>query len=255
MHTVKSLINFMKNQMFLLAAATAMVFSSASAQSVFTGNGSTSFNGAIGLGSLTLSDDGTTVSGSLTTGAGLTGNAFVLYLDTAPGGFSTTAGFGDDGDQLREAISQYNGSNRSILDFSSGFAPNFAIALQPGSGINYGGLWQLANGGANSLNSITSVNLTPTGSDVQGTYNFSFNLSSIGLTPDAGQSFELFGQEVSTTGFSSAEAIGGTLTGSSGYGGTQTETTFSTYTTVPEPSTMVLGATGMATLLLLRRRR
>lgn len=245
----------MKNQLLLLVAATAMIVSPASAQVTFDGNGSTSFNGAIGLGSLTLSDDGTTVSGSLTTSAGLTGNAFVLYLETAPGGFSTTAGFSDDGDQLRTAISQYNGSNRSILDFSPGFAPNYAIALQPGSGINYGGLWQLANGGANSLNAITSIGLTPTGSDAQGTYTFSFNLSSIGLTPDAGQSFELFGQQVSTTGFSSAEAIGGTLTGSLGYGGTQTETSFSTYLTVPEPSTMVLGAVGMGLLLLLRRRR
>ena len=46
------------------------------------------------------------------------------------------------------------------------------------------------------------------------------------------------------------------LTGSLGYGGTQTETAFATYvTTVPEPSSMVLGAVGLATLLRLRHRR
>jgi hypothetical protein len=193
----------------------------------------------------------------LTTGGSLGGNAFVLYLQTAAGGFSSTSGFNDNGDQLRSAISGYNGpGQQSILNFSPGFAPNYAIALQPNSPINFGGLWQLANGGANSQNFITSVNLSPTGSDAQGTYNFSFNLSSIGLTPNSGQSFELFGLQVSTTGYSSPEALGGTLTGANGWGNTQTETSFSTYvTTVPEPSTMMLGAAGLATLLLLRHRR
>ena len=247
----------MKNQLSFLAAATVMVLSSASAQTTFDGNGSTSFGGAIGLGSLTLSDNGTTVSGSLTTGAGLIGNAFVLYLETAPGGFSSTAGFNDNGDQLRSAISGYGGSGeQSTLNFGSGFTPEYAIALQPGSGINFGGLWSLADGGSGSLNYLNSVNLSPTGSDAQGTYTFSFDLASIGLTPYAGQSFELFGLEVSTTGYSSAEAIGGTLSGANGWGNSQTVTSFSTYTTsVPEPATVVLGAAGMATLLLLRRRR
>lgn len=227
-----------------------------SAQTVFNGNGNNSWNGAIGQGSLTLTDNGTTVFGTLTTAAGLNGNPFVLYIQTAGGGFTTTAGFNDNGDQLRSALSQYGGAGeQSILNFSSGFAPNYAISLQPDNGINFGGLWQLANGGSGSQNYITGINLSPTGSDPQGSYTFSFNLSSIGLTPDAGQSFELFGLEVSTTGYSSPEAIGGTMTGSSGWGGTQTETSFSTYTTAPEPSSIMLGAAGIATLILLRRRR
>jgi PEP-CTERM motif len=247
---------------FLVAAGAAGLAGSASAQTVINGNGNSSWGGAVGLGSLTLSDNGTTVSGSLTTGGNLNGNAFVLYLQTAAGGFSTTAGFNDSGDQLRSAISEYTatgnggGVGQSILNFSSGFAPNYAIALQPGSGINFGGLWQLADGGANSLPYVASVNLSPTGADTQGTYTFSFNLSDIGLTPNAGQSFELFGLQVSTSGYSSPEALGGALTGTSGWGNTQTETSFSTYVaTVPEPSTMVLGLAGLATLSLMRRRR
>jgi hypothetical protein len=247
-------INSMNSKKIILSIVAVVAFGFNVPASTYFGNGNTSFNGAIGNGSLTLTDNGTTISGSLTTAAGLSGNAFVLYIQTAGGGFSTTSGFNDNGDQLRTAISQYNGvGNQSILNFSSGFAPNYALALQPGSGINFGGLWQLANGGANSLPFDTSVNLSPTGSDAAGTYNFSFSLASIGLT--AGQSFELFGMQVSTTGYSSAETIGGNVTGTLGYGGTQTETSFSTYVTVPEPSTMVLGAAGMATLLLLRRRR
>ncbi|HWD91828.1 MAG TPA: hypothetical protein VG938_05710 [Verrucomicrobiae bacterium] len=229
------------------------------AQTTFNGNGSTVFNGAIGNAQLSLSDNGTTVSGSLTTGASLGGNAFVLYLQSGAGGFSSTSGFNDNGDQLRSAISQYGGPNeQSILNFDTGFAPNYVIGLQPGAGINFGGLWQLANGGANSQNFINSVNLSPTGSDAQGTYTFSFNLADLGLTPGAGQSFELFGLQVSTTGYSSPEALGGNVSGTSGWGGAQTETSFSTYTTsaVPEPSSAALWVLcGLAGAVFVMRRR
>jgi MYXO-CTERM domain-containing protein len=253
-------MNFLKLLPIGLALA-AGVSSFPARATTFLGNGNSAWSGAIGLGSLTLTDNGTTLFGSLTTGGNLNGNAFVLYLQTAGGGFSTTAGFNDSADQLRSALSQYTatgnggGVGQSILNFSSGFAPNYAIALQPGSSISYGGLWQLANGGANSQNFITSVNLSPTGSDTQGTYSFSLDLTSIGLTPNAGQSIELFGLQVSPTGYSSPEALGGTLTGTSGWNNTQTETSFSTYVATPEPSTMALGAAGLGSLFLLRRRR
>ena len=247
----------MNSKKIMLSTAAVVALGLNALATTFGGNGNSAWGGAIGLGSLTLTDDGTTLSGSLTTGGNLNGNAFVLYIQTAAGGFGTTSGFNDNGDQLRSALSQYGGSGQqSILNFSPGFAPNYAIALQPGAGINFGGLWQLANGGAGSQSYVTSINLAPTGADTAGTYNFSFNLSSIGLTPNAGQSLELFGLQVSTTGYSSPEALGGSLTGTSGYGGTQTETSFATYvTTVPEPSSMVLGAVGLATLLRLRHRR
>ena len=242
-----------------LVMATLMTGLNAPAQTTYNGNGSTAWNGAIGNARLSLSDNGSTVTGSLTTGGGLGGNAFVLYLQSGVGGFTSTAGFNDNGDSLRSAISQYGGSGQqSLLNFDTGFAPTYVIGLQPGSGINFGGLWKLANGGANSQNYVNSINLSPTGSDAQGTYNFSFNIADLGLTPGAGQSFELFGLQVSTSGYSSPEALGGNLTGTSGWGGTQTETSFSTYTTaaVPEPSPTALWAlSGVAGLIFVMRRR
>jgi hypothetical protein len=254
--------SFMKIKTILAGLALATVaapIGTVLAQATFNGNGSTAWNGAIGNAQLTLSDNGSTVSGSLTTGGGLSGNAFVLYLQAGAGGFSSTSGFNDNGDSLRSAISQYGGSGQqSILNFASGFAPNYAIGLQPGSGINFGGLWHLANGGANSQNFISSINLSPTGSDAQGTYNFSFNIADLGLTPGAGQSFELFGLQVSTTGYSSPESLGGNMTGTSGWGNIQNQTSFSTYTTtpVPEPSpTALLVLSGLAGVIFVMRRR
>jgi hypothetical protein len=90
--------------------------------------------------------------------------------------------------------------------------------------------------------------------DTAGTYTFSFNLSDVGLT--GGQSFELFGMQISQTGYSSPEALGGTLTGANGWGGTQNEVGYSTYTTtpVPEPSSVAMSLSGLAALLVFRRR-
>ena len=157
----------------IIAAMAVSVSLSASAQSYYYGNGSSAWNGAIGNATLTLTDNGTTVFGGMTTGGPLQGNAFVLYLQTGLGGFSSTSGFNDNGNQLRSAISQYGGvGEQSILDFASGFAPNYAIALQPDSGINFGGVWQLANVGANLLPYVDSINLTPTGSERRGHLQF-----------------------------------------------------------------------------------
>jgi hypothetical protein len=139
---------------------------------------------------------------------------------------------------LRTAISGYTdtqnngGPGQSVLTFKTGFTPACAIALQPGNGVNFGGLWSLANGGANSLPFITSVNLTPVGTDDAGTYRFSLNVTNIGLAPGAGQSFELFGTFISDTGFRSTEAVAGDLTGVQGWN-PFTQTAFATYKMVP----------------------
>lgn len=229
---------------------------SASAQTVYTGNGQTGFGGPVGSGSLTLSDNGSTINGTFTPGtSGFGGNGLVIYIDSGPGGFTSTAGFTDTSDGNRAEISGLNPGNlsqQSVMTFASGFAPNYAIALSPGGAENFGGIWTLVNGGTFPF--AGSANLTPTSSGAS-SYTFSFPVTDIGLTPDSGESFTLFGTYISDTGYRSNEAIAGNDTGTQGWN-PFTQTAFGTYTIVPEPSSAALASLGgLATLLAWKRKR
>ena len=243
-----------------LLAAT-LVSVSLSGFATYSGNGNSGFGGTIGGGSLTLTDDGTILSGTLTKGPSGFNDVLVLYVDTAPGGFSDTSGFFDDGgggDALRKAISGYTatdnggGAGRSLMTFASGFSPDYAIALGP-SAANFGGVFQLANGGANSFPYQGSADLSGLGNANNATYTFSLNLSQIGVT--AGQSFELFGTYISGSGYRSDEAIAGNDVGASGQGWNPfTQTAFATYTTAPEPSSIGLLLLGGAAVFARRKK-
>src|SRR3954469_25412917 len=106
----------------------------------YSGNGNSGFGGPIGLGSLTLTDNGTTISGTVNKGPNGFNDVLVIYINSVAGGFNDTSGFGDGADGLRKAISGFDGGgNRSLLTFSGGFNPDYAIALGPSSA-NFGGL-------------------------------------------------------------------------------------------------------------------
>jgi hypothetical protein len=208
---------------------------------VYTGNGDAGFGGAIGTGTLILSNNSTTVFGTFQRGAGSFYDVLVIYLDTGVGGFTTSAGFGDGADGLRRAISGFDGgANRSLLTFSNAavsFRPAYAIALGPSSD-SFGGLWQLANGANYSLNFISSVNLNPIGTALSGNYTFSFTFSQIGVNPVAGASFKLLGTYLSNVGYRSGEALAGNLAGFPGWNPFSATAygVYSVYVAPPQPA-------------------
>jgi hypothetical protein len=237
------------NKILITTVASALLAVSAKATN-YSGNSATGFGGPIGLGSLTLTDNGTTLSGTFNKGPNSFNNSLVIYIDSTGGGFADTSGFADGADGLRRSISGFDGGgNRSTLTFASGFAPDYAIALGP-QNASFGGLWSLANGGANSLGFISSVGLTPL-NDSSATYTFSLSLASIGIS--AGQSFELFGTYVSDSGYRSDETVAGNATGTQGWNAFS-QTAFGIYS-VPEPGTLALAAFGSMGMLLTLRRR
>ena len=242
----------MNNKSLLLATSVFAAWSFSVQAATYSGNGNSGFGGPIGLGNLTLTDNGTTVSGTVNKGPNGFNDVLVLFIDSIGGGFADTSGFADGADGLRKAMSGFDGgANRSLLTFN-GMLPDYAIALGPSSD-NFGGMWQLANGGANSLNFVTSVNLNPTGNNNSPTYTFSFNVSDIGLTPNSGATFKLLGTYTSNSGFRSDEAIVGNDVGAQGWN-PFLQTALGTYTIVPEPSAAMLGLLGASALFLRRRK-
>jgi N-acetylneuraminic acid mutarotase len=191
----------------------------------YRGNGDTGFGGAIGNSTLTLSDDGTNISGTLTVGGSMN-DVLVLYIQSGPGGFTNTSGFNDQGDSCRQAISGVSTSGRSLLTFASGFQPNYAIALAPAA-VGKGSLWQLANGGTNSLVLLGSVNLAPM--NYTGPYTFSFPAAHIGMIPGVRSTIQVFGTYVRIDGSRSTEAIAGNLMGVQGWN-PSTQTSHANYT-------------------------
>jgi hypothetical protein len=194
-----------------------------------SGNGSGDWGGPVGEGTLTLSDDGTTISASLDLGNGQTsfggGNDLVIYVDNGlGGGFSDTSGFSDSTDENHNIISGYENGARSLMTFMSGFAPQYAISLSVDSG--YGGIWKLADGGNGSLIWVDTVNFNFSANP----YTFSFPVTDIGLTAGSKHTIELFGSLISWSAYRSKECLPGNDSTVLGDGNNPfTQTAYGTY--------------------------
>ena len=219
---------------------------------LYNGNGDTSFGGAIGNGNLALTDNGTTVSGTITKGGGSFADVLVIYIDSKAGGFATTRNFTDTSTSLTRAISGFSSMGRGIADFVSPFTADYAIAIRPTSPGD-GKLFQLVNNG--DLVAVSSVNLSPLNTVSSSTYTFSFNLADIGAP---GVSFKIETTYIAQSGFRSLESFE-SLSGFTGWD-TVTFDTFHTYTLAPVPETTnaslaILGGIALCTGGFARARR
>jgi Secretion system C-terminal sorting domain len=214
----------------------------------YNGNGNTGFGGAIGTSSLSIADDGTNITFTLTRGTGNFNDAFTIYIDSKAGGSSNTAAYTDQGDYLRRSISGVTGSGRSLLNFPTSptaFLPDYAIAMTPvGGGTNFGGLWDLST--PSNFGFIASVNFTITpsaGGASATTYAFTCTKSQLGIT-GASINFNFVGTYGNPDGvggyFRSNEAYGAGLASFTQGVNTATFTNSLTYPIIVTP--LILGS-------------
>ena len=206
----------------------------------FAGNGSSAWGGAVGNGTLSVTDDGNNLTFTLTKGGGTLDNPLVIYIDSKTGGFADTAGFTDTGDSARKAISGFDGGNRSVMTFTNGFLPDYAITIEGG----YASLFTLVNGGAFTWQTGASQS-----GNSSATFTLTVGAAQIGLAPGVNATIRLFGTYISGTGYRSPEAIAGNDFSLFGAGWNPwTQTAYSSYNfdagaPVPHPVTFQVDMT------------
>ncbi len=231
----------------------------------YAGNGNTGFNGAVGSGTLSVTNN---ASGgfvfAFTLGGGQTnlgGNDLEIYIDNGKGGGigTSTASLTDTADGGRQAVSEYSGTNRSTLSFGTLLSPQFALDLS----INNANVFELVNNGSFAFNGGQTI-----GNAGQGGVTFTvatvgantvltetFPATDLGLTANSGATLKFVAIQVSETGYSSNEATVA-LTGNLGYGNTQTISNANSFASaVPEPGTWAMLASGIGILVTVQRFR
>jgi hypothetical protein len=183
------------------------------AQVVFNGNGNSGFGSPIGNSSMSISDDGTTLTVNFTKGSGDFNDYMVMYIDNGTAGRSVIDGdVNDDADSHRRAISNTGSGD---LTFPAGFEATHAIAINPG----FGGLWSIPTStvGSNGLGYIDAVGFPA--SSTTPSFTFSFDWSEIGLTNSDSFPFVVtYGNpnDNGTNMFSSDEGYGNIASGNPG---------------------------------------
>ncbi|GAB5565628.1 MAG: hypothetical protein Wins2KO_26910 [Winogradskyella sp.] len=144
---------------------------------MYSGNGNSGFGGAIGGSTMSIDDDGTTITVTFTKGTGGFNDTMVMYISNGESGRSTIDGnVNDTNDPNRRGISNIGSSD---ISFPSGFEATHAVAINT----NFGGLWKIPNSGSigsNGLDFVAGVGQPSNSSDAS--FSFSFEWGEIDLT-------------------------------------------------------------------------
>jgi hypothetical protein len=218
------------------------------------------FGDVIGTGSLLYIDSDTSgnLNFGLASGGRSVGEHGVIYIDSIAGGFTSTTNFTDGtvgNDNLRQAISGKTATSDATLTFAPGFEADYAIGFLNG----FVALWELQE---NSFH-IFEKTLNSSFASAQ-TAEFELTLADIGLTANAGDSFDYFvtymnAQDAGNDNiFRSDEWIGvdsfpGVSPGTNPV--TLSAGDYNTFVSIPEPSTALMMLTGFAAVLFSMRRR
>jgi hypothetical protein len=247
----------MKIPMLLAALVTGAALSAQA--TLYSGSGFGGFGDPVSGSTMEWSDDGTTVTVDFTKGSGDFNDTLVIYLNNGSGGRSAIGtDVNDRADTNRAGISYLAAATGNNLTFNAGMEATHAIAINTG----FGGLWSIpASGtvGDNGLGFVTAVG-NPTTS-TQSSFTFTFDLADIGLAPNSGATIDFVATYLNpfggtdNHGFVSNEGYGGGFPGSNIGQDDFTFTSNESYTTIPEPETLLMLFAGLGLIAWLRRRK
>ena len=188
-----------------LVTAGLLVLANPASATNYAGNGDTGFGGPVGNGVLSVTDDHTNITVNLQRGSsGNFNDCLVIYIDTGTGGYASTASFTDTGYPEQQGISGYDGSSRSVMTFTNGFRPAYAVVIKEESG-GWMDLWSLAN--PSSFNYLAGNSV---GGSSSANYSLTFSCTNLGLTAGSPATLRIFGTLINPSGaYRSTEAIAG----------------------------------------------
>lgn len=147
------------------------------AQDVYNGNGNIGFGNPVGSSSMSINDDGTTITATFTKGPGDFNDNLVMYIDN--GSFGRTVidtQINDTADSNRRAISNTGSGD---LTLPAGFEATHAISISA----VFGGLWGIPSSGTVGYNGLIYIDAVGNpASPTTTSFSFNFDWSEIGLT-------------------------------------------------------------------------
>ncbi|HEX8334620.1 MAG TPA: hypothetical protein VF622_18490 [Segetibacter sp.] len=180
--------------------------------STYPGNGRSSFGGPIGTGSVSITDNGSSLTFKLTKGTNNLNDVVVFYVDFTSGGISSTAALRGVANQYERAVStkRGNGTDSSLLNFPSTFTPDAAIAFDQNGGKTF--FFPPAGFSPTNMMEGNPPQVTPTGTASSPTYSQTVNKSDLnqGTGPI---SFKFIGTYISESAYRSDEAFGDPING------------------------------------------
>lgn len=230
----------------------------------YNGNGNGGFGGAIGQGSLTLSDNGTDLTFTVTRGPGNFNDFLVFYFNTQSGGATSLPTSGEIGTPFGGRRAVVNEFGSGISSFPASFDSDYAFVLHPSGADQSNHLFTTPSGSnANTIGFVNTYTVSGFGSNSSATYSWSIPLADLGIT--AGQSFTFvttylnpFDGANQDATFRSNEQFGADDFGANnpGFSSVSFSTALTYQTTpVPEPSTWIAGSLALIGLVASQRRR
>ena len=190
-------------QLFVFAAFFFSAFSFAQRVTSYPGNGKNGFGGAVGQGSLSITETNDSVSFKLTRGPGLFDSLLVFYVDEK----STTSGISNTNNVLYQgtnnkysvaASGTFSPAQKAPLTFPADFKPDLALVFDKDGGK----IFFLADpgfGGSVLMQDQGSFDIMPSGTNSSPTYTQQISKTAIGLQSNDTLNFKFFGTYIGQT--------------------------------------------------------